>query len=157
MLYNKKVVIVMIKRRTLWHPQKRNRFLEDDKKLSTLTRRFAASHKEPTLIKKAELPDCPVATTVQLIGSKWKLLIIKNLLERTWRFNELQRALRGISQKVLTASLREMERDGIVTRTEFFEVPPHVEYSLSPLGKTLKPILDAMREWGEAYKKAMEV
>ena len=99
-----------------------------------------------------ELPDCPVATTVQLIGSKWKLLILRNLLVRPWRFNELQRSLEGISQKVLTDSLRGMEADGIITRTVYPEVPPHVEYALSPLGETMRPILMAMQDWGNAYK-----
>ena len=101
---------------------------------------------------KEELPVCPVATTVQLIGSKWKLLIIRNLRVRPWRFNELRRALDGISQKVLTARLREMEADGIITRTVYPEVPPRVEYALSPLGETLGPILDAMAAWGTEYK-----
>ena len=104
------------------------------------------------MLTKEELPDCPVATTVALIGSKWKLLIIRNLLERPWRFNELKKDLEGISQKVLTDSLRSMEEDGIITRTVYPEVPPHVEYALSDLGKTLKPILDYMVEWGNAYK-----
>ena len=102
---------------------------------------------------KAELiPECPVAATVQLIGTKWKLLIVRNLLERPWRFNELQKNLEGISQKVLTDSLRSMEADGLITRTVYPEVPPRVEYALSELGKSLKPILDEMKEWGEAYK-----
>lgn len=104
------------------------------------------------MLTKEELPECPVATTVALIGSKWKLLIIRNLLERPWRFNELKKDLEGISQKVLTDSLRSMEEDGIITRTVYPEVPPHVEYALSDLGKTLKPILDSMVEWGNAYK-----
>ena len=102
---------------------------------------------------KAEvLPECPVATTVQLIGNKWKLLIIRNLRVRPWRFNELQKNLDGISQKVLTDSLRSMEADGLITRTVFAEVPPRVEYSLSELGETLRPILDAMETWGNSYK-----
>ncbi len=101
---------------------------------------------------KDELPDCPVATTVSLIGSKWKLLILRNLLERPWRFNELRRDLEGISQKVLTDSLRSMEEDGLLIRTVFPEVPPHVEYTLTDLGYSLKPILDAMWEWGTQYK-----
>ncbi|MBE5773374.1 MAG: helix-turn-helix transcriptional regulator [Clostridiales bacterium] len=101
---------------------------------------------------KDELPDCPVATTVQVIGSKWKLLIMRNLLERPWRFNELQKNLEGISQKVLTDSLRSMEADGIITRTVYPEVPPRVEYALSPLGETMRPILDAMQAWGNAFK-----
>ena len=105
------------------------------------------------MLKKEELPDCPVATTVQLIGNKWKLLILRNLLVRPWRFNELQKSLEGISQKVLTESLRSMESDGIVIRTVYAEVPPRVEYSLSELGETLRPILDAMQAWGKEYKE----
>ncbi len=105
---------------------------------------------------KEELPDCPVATTVQLIGNKWKLLIIRNLLVRPWRFNELHKSLEGISQKVLTDSLRQMEADGIITRTVYPEVPPRVEYALSPLGKSMHPILDSMQAWGEAYKAQMK-
>ena len=105
--------------------------------------------------RKEDLPACPVATTVGLIGSKWKLLIMRNLLVRSWRFNELQRDLEGISQKVLTDSLRSMEADGIVTRTEFPEVPPHVEYSLSELGESMRPIILAMEQWGTAYKKSL--
>ena len=102
---------------------------------------------------KAELlPECPVATTVQLIGNKWKLLIIRNLRVRPWRFNELQKNLDGISQQVLTDSLRSMEADGLITRTVFAEVPPRVEYSLTELGETLRPILDAMETWGNSYK-----
>lgn len=105
------------------------------------------------MITKQELPECPVATTVALIGSKWKLLIIRNLLQRPWRFNELKRDLEGISQKVLTDSLRSMEADGLITRTVFPEVPPRVEYALSELGQSLKPILDSMVDWGNAYKQ----
>ena len=93
---------------------------------------------------KSELPECPVATTVQLIGNKWKLLIIRNLLVRPWRFNELQKSLDGISQKVLTDNLRSMETDGIITRTVYAEVPPRVEYALSPLGESMRPILNSM-------------
>ena len=104
------------------------------------------------MLTKDELPECPVATTVQLIGSKWKLLILRNLLMRPWRFNELKKSLEGISQKVLTDSLRAMEKDGIITRTVYPEVPPRVEYSLTELGQSLKPILDAMQCWGEEYK-----
>ncbi|MCD8348185.1 MAG: helix-turn-helix transcriptional regulator [Lachnospiraceae bacterium] len=105
---------------------------------------------------KDELPACPVATTVELIGSKWKLLILRNLRSRSWRFNELRRDLEGISQKVLTDSLRSMEDDGIVIRTVYAEVPPRVEYSLSELGKSMNPILDAMEAWGTAYKESLE-
>ena len=104
------------------------------------------------MLTKDNLPECPVAITVQLIGSKWKLLIIRNLMERPWRFNELKKSLDGISQKVLTDSLRSMEADGIVTRTVYPEVPPRVEYALSELGESLKPILDSMVEWGNMYK-----
>jgi DNA-binding HxlR family transcriptional regulator len=104
---------------------------------------------------KAELPECPVATTVSLIGNKWKLLIIRNLLVRPWRFNELHRDLDGISQKVLTDSLRSLEADGIVTRTVYPEVPPRVEYSLSELGKSLEPVLSSMKDWGVYYKSQL--
>ena len=100
---------------------------------------------------KAELPECPVATTVQLIGNKWKLLIIRNLLNRPWRFNDLD----GISQKVLTDSLRSMEEDGIITRTVYPEVPPRVEYALSELGETMRPILASMEQWGTNYKVSL--
>lgn len=104
------------------------------------------------MLKKEELPACPVATTVQLIGSKWKLLIIRNLLVRPWRFNELRKDLAGISQKVLTDSLRSMEQDGIVIRRVYPEVPPRVEYSLSELGESMRPIIQAMEQWGTDYK-----
>ncbi|MDY3258136.1 MAG: helix-turn-helix domain-containing protein [Ruminococcus callidus] len=107
------------------------------------------------MLKKEELPECPVATTVQLIGNKWKLLILRNLRMRPWRFNELQKSLEGISQKVLTQSLRSMESDGIVVRTVYAEVPPRVEYSLSKLGETMSPILDAMEKWGNDYKASL--
>ena len=104
------------------------------------------------MLTKEELPECPVATTVQLIGSKWKLLILRNLLQRPWRFNELKKSLEGISQKVLTDILRSMETDGIVIRTVFPEVPPRVEYSLSELGESMRPIMNAMEQWGKDYK-----
>ncbi len=107
------------------------------------------------MIKKEELPECPVATTVQLIGNKWKLLILRNLLIRPWRFNELMKSLEGISQKVLTDSLRSMESDGIITRTVYPEVPPRVEYALSELGESMRPILDAMQAWGTEYKTTL--
>ena len=105
---------------------------------------------------KDELPECPVATTVQLIGSKWKLLILRNLLARPWRFNELKRNLEGISQKVLTDSLRSMEEDGIITRTVYPEVPPRVEYALSDLGESMRPIITSMEEFGLNYKSISE-
>lgn len=106
--------------------------------------------------KKEEMPTCPVATTVQLIGGKWNLLIMRNLLNRPWRFNELQRSLEGISQKVLTDSLRSMESDGIIIRKVFPEVPPRVEYSLSELGESMRPIISAMEAWGKEYKEKMQ-
>ena len=108
------------------------------------------------MLTREELPDCPVATTVSLIGSKWKLLIMRNLLVRPWRFNELQRSLDGISQKVLTDSLRSMEEDGILTRTVYPEVPPRVEYALSDLGESMRPIIKSMEAWGTEYKKGLE-
>ena len=108
------------------------------------------------MLTKEEMPACPVATTVALIGSKWKLLIMRNLLSRPWRFNELKKDLEGISQKVLTDGLRSMEADGLLTRTVYPEVPPRVEYTLTELGYSLRPILEAMRVWGEDYKAAHE-
>ena len=106
------------------------------------------------MLTKEELPVCPVATTVALIGSKWKLLIIRNLRMRPWRFNELKKNLEGISQKSLTDSLRSLEEDGVVVRTVYPEVPPRVEYALNGLGETLRPILDAMEVWGRNYRDA---
>lgn len=105
------------------------------------------------MLTKEEMPACPVAITVQLIGSKWKLLIMRNLLARPWRFNELRKDLDGISQKVLTDSLRSMEQDGIITRTVYPEVPPRVEYALSELGESMRPIINAMEVWGKNYKE----
>lgn len=105
------------------------------------------------MVAKENLPECPVATTVQLIGSKWKLLILRNLRVRPWRFNELKRDLNGISQKVLTESLRSMEDDGLIIRTVYPEVPVRTEYSLSETGKSMLPIIQAMEDWGNAYKK----
>lgn len=104
------------------------------------------------MLTKEEMPACPVAATVELIGSKWKLLIIRNLLIRPWRFNELKKDLAGISQKVLTDNLRSLESDNLITRTVYPEVPPRVEYALSELGETLRPILNSMEAWGKAYK-----
>ena len=108
------------------------------------------------MLTKEEMPACPVATTVALIGSKWKLLILRNLLVRPWRFNELKKDLAGISQKILTDNLRSLEADGIITRTVYPEVPPRVEYALSELGESMRPILQAMETWGKAYKKNLE-
>lgn len=99
-----------------------------------------------------EFPPCPVETTLCLIGDKWKVLILRELLARTMRFGELQRAVGHVSQKVLTAQLRQMEADGLVHREVFAEVPPRVEYSLTSLGQSLAPVIDALREWGEAFK-----
>ena len=97
--------------------------------------------------------DARLPTTVSLIGSKWKLLILRNLLARPWRFNELKKDLSGISQKVLTDSLRSLEDDGIVIRTVYPEVPPRVEYSLSDLGESMRPIIGVMERWGLAYQE----
>jgi len=108
------------------------------------------------MLTKEEMPVCPVATTVSLIGSKWKLLILRNLLAGPWRFNELKKNLEGISQKVLTDSLRSMEKDGLITRTVYAEVPPRVEYALSELGESMRPIIRAMEAWGIEYKKNIQ-
>jgi DNA-binding HxlR family transcriptional regulator len=108
------------------------------------------------MMTKDEMPACPVATTVALIGSKWKLLILRNLLERPWRFNEMKRSLEGVSQKVLTDSLRSMEEDGIITRTVYPEVPPRVEYALSDLGESMRPILESMKQFGQDYQKQVQ-
>jgi DNA-binding HxlR family transcriptional regulator len=99
-----------------------------------------------------ELPLCPVATTVGLIGNKWKLLILRELLTGTKRFGELRSRITGISQKVLTQNLRSMEDDGIIERKVYAEVPPRVEYFLSELGDSLRPIIDVMADWGLGYQ-----
>ena len=104
---------------------------------------------------KNELPECPVATTIQLIGNKWKLLIMRNLFVRPLRFNELYRSLEGISQKVLTDNLRQMEADGIIIRKDYNEVPPRVEYYLSDLGQSMKPIINSLETWGINYKNSL--
>lgn len=98
------------------------------------------------------LPACPVETTLTLIGDKWKVLILRDLLPGTKRFGELKKSIGSVSQKVLTAQLRAMEKNRLVHREVYAEVPPRVEYSLTELGKSLKPILDSMWAWGEAYK-----
>ena len=105
---------------------------------------------------KDELPVCPVATAVSLIGGKWELLIIRNLKERPWRFNELQRDIEGISQKVLTDSLRQMIDDGLVYRHDYQEIPPKVEYGLTELGKEMLPIIDALADFGNYYKSIID-
>ena len=104
---------------------------------------------------KSELPECPVATTVSLIGSKWKLLILRNLSSRPWRFNELQKSLEGISQKVLTTSLRELESDGIIYRKDYHTNPPKVEYGLSDMGEKLQDLLAVMADFGNYYKNVL--
>ena len=99
------------------------------------------------------LPACPVETTLMLIGDKWKVLILRDLMPGTKRFGELKKSIGHVSQKVLTAQLRDMEEKGLVHREVYAEVPPRVEYSLTDLGKSLNPILDAMRVWGEDYQQ----
>lgn len=106
----------------------------------------------PEQIAKKELPACPVETTLTLIGDKWKVLILRDLLPGKIRFGELKKSIGSVSQKVLTAQLRDMEKNGLVNRKVYPEVPPRVEYSLTELGQSLKPILDAMWNWGEEYK-----
>lgn len=100
------------------------------------------------------LPACPVETTLSLISDRWKVLIIRDLLDGTKRFGELRKSVGCISQKVLTANLRAMEQDGLLTRRVYAEVPPRVEYTLTETGMSLRPVLDAMQSWGEAYKKS---
>lgn len=98
------------------------------------------------------LPACPVETTLMLISDKWKVLILRDLLDGTKRFGELRKSIGSVSQKVLTAQLRQMEESGLLIRTVYPEVPPRVEYTLTDLGYSLKPVLDAMRSWGEGYQ-----
>ena len=107
-------------------------------------------------MSEKKLPACPVETTLTLISSKWKILILRDLMPGTKRFGELKKSIGRVSQKVLTAQLREMETDGLVRRTVYPEVPPRVEYTLTALGRSLKPILDAMWDWGEAYQGKVE-
>ncbi|MDO4280232.1 MAG: helix-turn-helix domain-containing protein [Peptococcaceae bacterium] len=102
------------------------------------------------------LPACPVETTLSLIGDKWKVLILRDLMDGTKRFGELKKSIGHVSQKVLTAQLRAMEAGGLVHREVYAEVPPRVEYSLTDLGRSLKPILDAMWNWGEGYKESLK-
>ena len=105
--------------------------------------------------KIKELPACPVETPLTLIGDKWKVLILRDLMPGTKRFGELKKSIGSVSQKVLTAQLRDMEENGLVHREVYAEVPPRVEYSLTELGRSLKPILDSMWSWGEGYKKQL--
>ncbi|GAA0180691.1 helix-turn-helix domain-containing protein [Clostridium sediminicola] len=100
-----------------------------------------------------KMPDCPVETTLSLIGNKWKVLILRDLMEKTMRFNELMRSVSGITQKVLTSHLRDMESDGLLTRKIYPVIPPKVEYSLTDTGRSLKPILDTMAVWGKEFKQ----
>ena len=104
-------------------------------------------------MQNKKLPDCPVEVTLTLISNKWKILIIRDLLEGTKRFGELKKSVTNISQKVLTSNLREMEENNLLTRKVYPEVPPKVEYSLTEIGKSLSPLLDAMDEWGTGYKE----
>ena len=99
-----------------------------------------------------QLPACPVETTLMLIGDKWKVLILRDLMPGTRRFGDLKKSIGSVSQKVLTAQLRDMEANGLVHRKVYAEVPPRVEYSLTEVGRSLKPILDAMSTWGQGYK-----
>jgi DNA-binding HxlR family transcriptional regulator len=105
------------------------------------------------MLKRYELPACPVETALLLMGDRWKILIVRELLMGTKRFGELKKALTGISQKVLTQHLRIMEENGLVHREIYAEIPPRVEYSLTESGRSLKSILDAMWRWGEEYKE----
>ena len=107
------------------------------------------------MVDKTTIPVCPVETTLQLIGNKWKILIMRDLLTGTRRFGELKKSLNGVSQKVLTQNLREMEENGLIFRKVYAEVPPKVEYSLTDLGLTMKSILDIMATWGNEYKKTL--
>jgi len=100
-----------------------------------------------------ELPACPVETTLTLIGNKWKVLILRDLLSDTKRFGELKKSIGSVSQKVLTAQLRDMEANGLLTRTVYPEVPPRVEYTLTDLGMSLQPVLSSLQLWGETYKQ----
>ena len=102
------------------------------------------------------LPACPVETTLTLIGDKWKVLILRDLMPGTKRFGELKKSIGSVSQKVLTAQLRDMEASGLISRKVYAEVPPRVEYTLTELGESLRPILDAMKDWGEGYKASLE-
>lgn len=104
-----------------------------------------------------DLPACPVETTLTMISDKWKVLILRDLMTGTKRFGELKKSIGHVSQKVLTAQLRQMEASGLLTRKVYAEVPPRVEYTLTELGYSLKPVLDAMWEWGEEYKKKKDL
>jgi DNA-binding HxlR family transcriptional regulator len=107
------------------------------------------------MIDKKSLPPCPVETMLVLMGDKWKVLIVRDLLEGTKRFGELKKSVGTITQKVLTQNLRAMEENGLLTRKIYAEVPPRVEYTLTEVGKSLKPVLDTMYAWGERYQESM--
>ncbi len=108
------------------------------------------------MLAKRELPPCPVATALEMIGNKWKILILRDLLSGTRRFGELRKSVAGISQKVLTDNLRAMEQDGLLSRAVFAEVPPRVEYTLTELGESLRPVVDMLAAWGSAYKRKVQ-
>ena len=110
------------------------------------------NRQEDGVVNEKTLPACPVETTLTLISDKWKVLIIRDLLPGTKRFGELRKSIGSVSQKVLTTQLRQMEERGLLTRTVYPEVPPRVEYALTEMGHSLEPVLEAMRDWGEAYK-----
>lgn len=118
--------------------------------------RYLLDTMEASMNEIKQLPACPVETTLSLIGDKWKVLILRDLITGTKRFGELKKSIGTVSQKVLTAQLRNMEENGLVHREVYAEVPPRVEYSLTELGQSLKPILDAMKNWGEEYKQNHE-
>jgi len=107
------------------------------------------------MIDKKSLPPCPVETMLALMGDKWKVLIVRDLLEGTKRFGELKKSVGTITQKVLTQNLRAMEENGLLTRKVYAEVPPRVEYTLTEVGKSLKPVLDTMYAWGERYQESI--
>lgn len=107
------------------------------------------------MIDKNNLPACPVETTLKIIGDKWKVLILRDLFTGTKRFNELKRSLTNVTQKMLTQQLRELENDGIIHREVYPVVPPKVEYSLTELGKTIKPVIDSMYDWGNYLKSSL--
>ena len=117
---------------------------------------FIAISKGAIFLMERELPACPVETTLLMISDKWKVLILRDLLNGTMRFSELRRSIGNVSQKVLTANLRQMERDGLVHREVYPEVPPRVEYSLTEVGESLRPIIEAMKTWGNHYRDEHE-
>ena len=110
-------------------------------------------NQQPAAVNKKELPACPVETTLTLIGNKWQVLILRDLLSGTKRFGDLRKSIGQVTQKVLTTQLRAMEQSGLLTRTVYAEVPPRVEYTLTATGYSLKPVLDAMQLWGETYQQ----